>query len=133
MPFCPSCRSEYILEIAKCPDCDITLVEHLPEAPTSAPMFSEVDLDEVELCVILGEIHAQLLQDRLREEGIPSRLQPAGPILDAVFVNALYPPNVVGGQLAAARVMVNRRDLDRARQLYQDFELTPAESTTPEQ
>jgi hypothetical protein len=133
MPFCPSCRCEYIEGIARCPDCDVALVERLPEEQVTAPVLAGVDLEEVELCVILGEIHAQLLQDRLREAGIPSRLQPAGPILDAVFVNALYPPNVVGGQLAAARIMVNRRDLDRARQLYEDFELTTAGETTLEE
>jgi hypothetical protein len=129
MPFCPSCRCEYLEGITECPDCQVALVERLPEPPPATPARSEADLEQVELCVILGEIHAQLLQDRLREEGLPSRLQAAGLFTDAVFANAIYPSNVIGGQLAAARVMVNRGDLDRAKQVYGDFELTKPEQS----
>ncbi len=31
MPFCPSCKTEYIAGIAQCSDCNLALVDHLPE------------------------------------------------------------------------------------------------------
>lgn len=33
MPFCPQCRTEYLIAVRRCPDCDLALVEHLSEPP----------------------------------------------------------------------------------------------------
>jgi hypothetical protein len=33
MSFCPECRAEYELGIAKCADCDVPLVNELPKEP----------------------------------------------------------------------------------------------------
>lgn len=42
MPFCPKCRYEYRPDITRCPDCDVELVDELPqeasvEATASVP------------------------------------------------------------------------------------------------
>lgn len=121
MPFCPSCRFECLSRVAVCPDCGAALVDVLPEAPR---VPSEEDLEPVELCAIVGEIHAHLLQDRLLAEGIPSRLQSAGDFFGTPYILTQVPSNLIGGQLAEVRVMVNRRDLDRAKRVYEDFEAT---------
>jgi hypothetical protein len=42
MPYCPDCQAEYQAGIAKCADCDVALVEKLPEG--------EVELREVFRC-----------------------------------------------------------------------------------
>ena len=31
MPFCPNCKAEYVAGITRCSDCDLPLVDHLPE------------------------------------------------------------------------------------------------------
>lgn len=33
MPFCPTCRVEYLNRITRCEDCDVPLLETLPSAP----------------------------------------------------------------------------------------------------
>jgi len=33
MPFCPECKYEYRAGITSCPDCDVVLVENLPDEP----------------------------------------------------------------------------------------------------
>jgi len=31
MPFCPNCKTEYVAGVARCSDCNLPLVDHLPE------------------------------------------------------------------------------------------------------
>jgi hypothetical protein len=117
MPFCPSCRFEYVAGVARCPDCGAALVESLPPAPPSP----EADFVHVELCTVQGEIHARLLQDALASQGIPSRTDSAWPFEETLNVFSLPAP-IGGGLGAGRRIMVNRRDLERALTIYRDFE-----------
>jgi len=117
MPFCPRCRFEYTSSAATCPDCGGELVDSLPEAPKAA----ESDFAQVELCVVRGEIHANLLRNALASQGIPSRAESHWPFAGPYSV--LGPPAPIGGGFdAPVRIMVNQGDLDRARIVYEDIE-----------
>jgi hypothetical protein len=117
MPFCPRCRFEYTSSAATCPDCGGELVDSLPEAPKAV----ESDFAQVELCVVLGEIHAKLLRNALALQGIPSRAESHWPFAGPYSV--LSPSSPIGGGFdAPVRIMVNRGDLGRARIVYEDIE-----------
>ena len=124
MPFCPSCRSEYLPEIARCPDCGATLVDELPaEQAEAAPE----EYQQAEVCTVTGEVHARLLQDVLASQGIPSRTESAWPFEGTV--NVFSPPAPIGGGLGAdRRIMVNREQLERALIIYRDFEQRASET-----
>ena len=60
MPFCPSCKTEYIAGIAQCSDCNLALVDHLPEEQSieyekCANCFESI-AGESEFCVHCGII-----------------------------------------------------------------------------
>ncbi len=82
--------------------------------------------DQVVLCRVTGEIHAKLLLDALASQGIAARAQPGWPFegLGDLF---RPPPPLGSAALARYRVYVRRRDLARARQVYDDFEVTGVE------
>jgi hypothetical protein len=71
MPFCPSCRYEYQAGVTRCADCGGALVEKLPE--TSRPVHL------VELYTGRS-IETRMLQETLREHGIPSLVRAAEPM-----------------------------------------------------
>jgi hypothetical protein len=99
-------------------------VDKLP-AEQAAP--SPEEYQEAELCTVTGEIHARLLQDVLASQGIPSRTESAWPFDPTV--NVFRPPAPIGGALGAdLRIMVNRRQLERALVVYRDFEQGASET-----
>ena len=126
MPFCPECRVEYGVDVRQCPDCNVGLVDALPDtsgAPdrSAAPGGEPRDLEQVVLCTVMGEIHAKLLQDVLETEGVRVRLQFGWPFDGLVHV--LKPPPPFGSPVnSPVRVYVNRADLPTAQRVYEDFE-----------
>lgn len=69
MPFCPKCRCEYKPEVWKCPDCGARLVDELPQDTTpESPNF-------VPLRNLPSRMYAQMLQEALMREGIPSMIK----------------------------------------------------------
>ncbi|MFH2055497.1 MAG: DUF2007 domain-containing protein [bacterium] len=68
MPFCPKCRYEYERDVTQCPDCEVDLVEVLPE-------FAERDRDDDVSSVLLYKTDdymlAQLLVGALEASDIP--------------------------------------------------------------
>jgi len=65
MPFCPNCRYEYEEGIKECPDCGATLVEKLKED-------SPESVNYVPLRSLPSRLYAEMLQEALKKEGIPS-------------------------------------------------------------
>jgi ribosomal protein L34E len=69
MPYCPKCRFEYKEDIKECPDCGAPLVDELPEErPPESPNF-------VPLRNMPSRMYAQMLQEALKNEGIPSMIK----------------------------------------------------------
>lgn len=119
MPFCPTCKFEYESPLRRCPDCGSDLVAQLPVEPGPEPL-REGETVEVLLCTVQGEIHAGLLRDRLRFQGIPSRGQLAGILESPYYPGTMPAPR--GPDDITLRIYVRRGDLARARQVYDDFE-----------
>lgn len=133
MPFCPSCEFEYQRGIRSCPDCGADLVDRLPSAESAA--LRREDMRQVVLCTVAGEIHAKLVQDALAAQGIRCRTQGRGLAhhLGIATIGADEP----------VQILVYRRDLTRARSVFEDFEriglqqvdweLPPDESPEPDE
>jgi hypothetical protein len=76
MPFCPKCRYEYKPEIRECPDCGVRLVEKLPDKQVTG---EEDPLTQnghyIPLQSLPSRLYAQMLQEALENEGIPSLIK----------------------------------------------------------
>lgn len=77
MPFCPNCGYEYKPGIVQCPDCGARLVDELPdekstECASGAPAQS---INYVRLRDFPSRLYAQMLDEALRNEGIPSMIK----------------------------------------------------------
>jgi hypothetical protein len=123
MAFCPACRFEYVSGTTTCPDCGLELVAELPQGSRNAPAGPA---EEDVLCTVQGEIHAKLLCDALRSQGIAARVASGWPF-DGPS-EALRPPPPIGSAANACfRVYVRADDLRRALTVYGDLELMPPE------
>jgi len=65
MPFCPRCRNEFVPEVSRCEECNVTLVAALPE---SVP---PPDFHWVELSTTGTEAEGMMLAEMLEARGIP--------------------------------------------------------------
>jgi hypothetical protein len=65
MPFCPNCKYEYNEDVKECPDCGVPLVDKLQEE-------SPEESDYVPLRSLPSRLYAEMLQEALKKEGIPS-------------------------------------------------------------
>ncbi len=69
MPYCPKCSFEYKEGVGKCPDCGASLVDELEEEePTQA-------MEYVPLRTLPSRLYAQMVQEALQKEGIPSLIK----------------------------------------------------------
>ena len=100
MPFCPSCRSEYVEGTSTCEDCGEKLTENLP------PKAATADTSElVEVWYTQGEMDAQLVRSLLESNGIESMLRGESLRLTHGFT--------VDG-LAEVKILVRAEDAKRA-------------------
>ena len=63
--YCPKCRTQYIENISECYDCNVQLVEKLPE---------ETPLEKIKwvaLTPLAGEIYANMVEEVLQNMNIP--------------------------------------------------------------
>lgn len=106
MPFCPECQYEYRAGVAECPDCSEALVEALPGRGEGAlrPLR-------------LMELHrgrspeVRILEEALRQEGIPSLVRPVEPL--AALVGDLVPPMF-------SQLLISAEDYEERRQIIDD-------------
>jgi hypothetical protein len=66
MPYCPNCRYEYKEDIKECPDCGAFLADKLKEEE------SPQGINYVPLRTLPSRLYAEMLQEALKKEGIPS-------------------------------------------------------------
>lgn len=107
--FCPICESEYNPGITRCPDDGADLVDKLtPE--TTAHDSSEARF--VVLHTLSSPAEAEMVSDILRQNDVRAVVQ-AG-------ANDAFSP-VFSAVSPGAAVLVDERDLDRAKELYASF------------
>jgi len=105
--FCPICRAEYQPGIARCVDDGAELVENLPErAPQDSSDARFVVLHHVNLAAQAEMICDVLLQNNIRAS-VQSNSDAFAPLFAAT--------------LRGAAVLVDERDLPRAREIYDAF------------
>lgn len=114
--FCPVCESEYEPGIKQCPDDNSKLVDRLTPA-TAVHDGSEAKF--VALHHLGSPAEAEMVNDILRQNGIRSAIQSGG-------ADALSP--LLSSTSPGATILVDERDFDRAKELYEAFF---GEDTTP--
>jgi hypothetical protein len=106
--YCPVCESEYNPGVTRCPDDDAELVEQL--TPETSSDDSEASF--VTLHTLSSPAEGEMVTDLLRQNGIRAVVQSgANDAFSAVF-SAVSP---------GVAVLVDERDIDRARELYTAF------------
>ena len=107
--FCPVCESEYEPGITMCADDGAELVEHL-SVESGATDDSEAKF--VVLHTLSTPVEAEMVNDILRQNDIRSAVQAGGYDAFSPVFSAVSP---------GAAVLVDERDLDRAREIYASF------------
>jgi len=107
--FCPTCESEYETGITRCPDDGAELVDQLNVAD-GAQDSSEARF--VALHTLSSPAEAEMVNDILRQNGIRAVVQSGASDQFSPLFSVMSP---------GAQVLVDERDLDRARELYESF------------
>jgi len=107
--FCPVCESQYRPGITKCPDDGAELVERL-SPDTGATDDSEAKF--VVLHTLSTPVEAEMVSDILRQNDVRAVVQSGGNDAFSPVFSAVSP---------GAAVLVDERDLDRAREVYAAF------------
>ncbi|HZI46569.1 MAG TPA: DUF2007 domain-containing protein [Pyrinomonadaceae bacterium] len=107
--FCPVCESEYEAGITKCADDGAELVERLS---TEAGASDDSEAKFVVLHTLSTPVEAEMVNDILRQNDIRSAVQAGGYDAFSPVFSAVSP---------GAAILVDERDLDRAREIYASF------------
>lgn len=108
MPFCPHCYTEYPTDTARCEACGSELVDSLPEGADRAEL-DETATELVELAQFPNSSEAEMIRELLEGNGIRTVLR-----------GDVDPIGVVSGATPST-LLVERIDLPRASQLYEDY------------
>jgi hypothetical protein len=137
---CPKCHAEYRDGFFKCADCDIWLVNVLPEAPASTPanpnapsaagMESDIPIDEPEE----GEFEFQPLVTVLNTNNL-SVLLMARAVLDSAGID-YYTQGASLGGIVDSRLLVRESEAEEALRLLdtlpQEREAGESDETLPD-
>jgi hypothetical protein len=107
--FCPTCEAEYEPGITRCADDGAELVERL-SVDDGAQDGSEARF--VTLHTLSSPAEAEMVNDILQQNGIRSVVQSGASDAFSPLFSVMAP---------GAQVLVDERDLDRARELYASF------------
>ena len=107
--FCPTCESEYEPGITRCTDDGAELVDQL-NVVDGAQDSSEARF--VALHTLSSPAEAEMVNDILRQNGIRAVVQSGASDQFSPLFSVMSP---------GAQVLVDERDLDRARELYESF------------
>src|SRR6185295_1673803 len=107
--FCPVCEAEYEPGITRCPDDETALVEKLTPDNT---LHDGSEASFVALHRLGSPAEAEMVNDILTQNGIRSVVKAGG-------ADALSP--LLSATSEGAMIMVDERDVDRAREVYGSF------------
>lgn len=107
--FCPTCEAEYEPGITHCADDGAALVDHL-NVDDGAQDASEARF--VPLHTLSSPAEAEMVNDILQQNGIRAVVQSGASDAFSPLFSVMAP---------GAQVLVDERDLDRARELYASF------------
>lgn len=107
--FCPTCEAEYEPGITRCADDGAELVDRLSVA---AGAHDDSEARFVALHTLSSPAEAEMVNDILRQNGIRSVIQSGASDQFSPLFSVMAP---------GAVVLVDERDLDRARELYESF------------
>jgi hypothetical protein len=122
--FCPVCEAEYEPGIETCADDGTELVERLTPENT---LHDNSEARFMPLHNVGSPAEAEMVADILTQNGIRVAVQSGG-------MDALSP--LLSATSPGAMVLVDERDLDRAREIYESFfggDITPLTGTTDEE
>jgi hypothetical protein len=122
--FCPVCESEYEAGVTSCPDDGSELVERLTPENT---VRDHSEASFVPLHNIGSPAEAEMVADILQQNGVRVAVQSGGADAFSPLLSSASP---------GALVLVDERDLDRARELYDSFfggDITPLTGSTGEE
>lgn len=107
--FCPVCRCEYIEGITQCVDCQVPLVEKIPDNPDELPY-------ELQELVVIRTFpqreEAEIAEGLLHANGIDA-------ITTIEDLGNIYPTRV-GQLIRGVRVMVREKDIPRAEEVFKE-------------
>lgn len=113
MPYCPECHDEYRPGFTHCVDCEVPLVDELPEPP-------ETDETTTEPPVVVYETHdhteADVLRSKLEFHDIPAALS------GELAPRSLWSP-VSTNLFGPIRISVPADQADQAREILEEVEL----------
>ncbi len=107
MPYCPNCETEFRDGILRCSDCGTELVQTL-----AAPQADEDGAEAVELVELASfpiPAEADMMRELLETNGIRT------------VVRGESDPIGAASMASPAALLVEQRDLERARELYDAF------------
>lgn len=107
--FCPTCESEYESGIKECPDDGSELVERLNVADGAT---DDSEARFVTLHTLSSPTEAEMVNDILRQNDIRSVVQSGSSDQFSPLFSVMAP---------GAQILVDERDLDRAKELYASF------------
>lgn len=107
--FCPTCEAEYEPGITRCTDDGAELVDRLSVAGGA---HDGSDARFVTLHTLSSPAEAEMVNDILQQNGIRSVVQSGASDQFSPLFSVMAP---------GAQVLVDERDLDRARELYSSF------------
>ena len=107
--FCPICESEYNPGITHCPDDNAELVERLN---TESGATDDSEASFVVLHTLSSPAEGEMVSDILRQNGVRAAVQGGASDAFSPVFSAVSP---------GVAVLVDERDLDRAREIYASF------------
>ena len=110
MPFCPSCKCEYVEGIIRCSDCDVDLVEKLPKEPEEGYRI-DPPIKLVTIKAFGDYLQAELVKLHLEASGIECFLANETLLRTG---RPLFPGAAVGAGIINVEVQVKAEDVECA-------------------
>jgi uncharacterized Zn finger protein (UPF0148 family) len=113
MPYCPNCRFEYKEGISECPDCGARLVDKLEDKSTGTEEEESAENRKfAPLMDFASRAEAQMLQEALENEGIPSIIKENHTYLNLVTAGGI---SQLGG--GGVYVWVPKQRLEKSKEI----------------